>query len=107
MAESIKSNVAELNNDMSKQMAILRDDIANLTAAVAEYGKAQATILRTAATDQASGIADAGKVAARAVRAKAESTYSDAEEAVRANPAAAVGVAAGVGFLVGLLATRR
>ena len=41
MAQTAKKNAEEFNDDVSKQMAILRDDIASLTATVAEYGKAQ------------------------------------------------------------------
>ena len=39
--------------------------------------------------------------------AQLKSSYAQAETAVRDNPAAAVGIAAGVGFVLGLLSTRR
>jgi ElaB/YqjD/DUF883 family membrane-anchored ribosome-binding protein len=107
MAQSAKSNVSELNTDLTKQMAILRDDIANLTATVAEYGKAQAALAKSAASDKAADLTDAGAAKAQAVKAKATQSYADAEDAVRANPAAAVGIAAGIGFLVGMMTARR
>lgn len=107
MSQVDKSNISELNTDLSKQMAVLREDIANLTAIVAEYGKAQAGQLQTAATDKASNLAKAGANAAHSAKATAELAYSDAEDTIRANPATAVGIAAGLGFLVGLLTTRR
>lgn len=107
MVKSVKNEAAELGEDMSLQMMVLREDIAQLTAAVAEYGKAQGMNLKSAATQKAAGLAQAGTETAAAVKHKAEDAYSEAENAVRANPAAAVGIAAGVGFLVGMLATRR
>jgi ElaB/YqjD/DUF883 family membrane-anchored ribosome-binding protein len=107
MSQTAKSSVSELNTDVSKQMAILRDDVANLTATVAEYGKLQGQILKSNATEKVGNIAETGAAAAGALKAKAEKSYSDAEEAVRANPAAAIGIAAGIGFLVGMLSTRR
>lgn len=107
MAETAKSNVAELNTDLAKQMTVLREDIAALTATVADYGKAQGTLLKETAASRAASVANSGAAAAHAVRAQAEKTYSDTEEAVRANPAAAVGIATGVGFLIGLMTARR
>lgn len=107
MVQSAKNNVSELSGDVNQQMAVLRQDIANLTAAVADYGKAQGLQLKSAATQKAADVAQTGAQAAAEVKAKAEVAYSDAETAVRANPAAAVSIAAGLGFLVGMLATRR
>ena len=107
MAQSAKDNVSELNTDVTKQMAILRDDIAALTATVAEYGKAQGSLLKTTAAEKAANLANTGAATADAIKLKAEKTYSDAEEAVRMNPATAVGIAAGIGFLVGMMTARR
>lgn len=107
MTQASKSNVAELNTDLSQQIAALKDDIANLTATVAEYGRAQGTELKSAATQKAAGVAMSGVATANGVKASAEKTFADTEEAVRANPAAAVGIAAGIGFLVGMLTARR
>jgi len=107
MAQSTKNNIAELNTDVSKQMAVLRDDIAALTATVAEYGKAQGDIMKSAATTKAQEVAQSGAAAADALKVKATKSYSDAEDAVRANPGAAIGIAAGVGFLIGMITARR
>lgn len=106
MAQTAKNNVEELNVDVTKQMAVLRDDIANLTATLAEYGKAQGLALKASAAQKAAGVAENGAQTAQALKATAEKTYADTEDAVRANPAAAMGIAAGIGFLVGLMARR-
>jgi ElaB/YqjD/DUF883 family membrane-anchored ribosome-binding protein len=107
MSQVEKSNVAELNADLSKQVAVLREDIANLTAIVSEYSKEQAGQLKAAAADKAAGLAKAGSHAAETAKLTAQVAYSDAEDAIRANPSSAVGIAAGLGFLVGLLTARR
>lgn len=107
MAQAEKNNVSELNTDVAKQMAVLREDISALTATVAEYGKAQGALLKSTAADKAAGLANSGVAAADAVKAQAGKSYSDAEDAVRANPGAAIGIAAGIGFLVGMISARR
>lgn len=107
MSQAAKNNVSELNSDVSKQMAVLRDDIATLTETVAEFGKAQGALLKSTAAEKAEGLADSGAAAAGALKAKAEKTYADTEGAVRANPGAAIGIAAGIGFLCGMMSARR
>lgn len=107
MVQSVKNSAAELSSDVNEQMAVLREDISNLTAAVASYGKAQGLELKSAAAHKAAELAESGAQTAASVRKNAEVAYSDAENAVRTNPAAAVGIAAGLGFLVGMIATRR
>jgi ElaB/YqjD/DUF883 family membrane-anchored ribosome-binding protein len=107
MAQIEKSNVAELNTDLSKQVAVLREDIANLTAIVADYSKAQGAQFKSAVESKAADVAATGATAARVAGVTAKVAYSDAEDKVRENPAAAVGIAAGLGFLVGLLTSRR
>lgn len=107
MVQSVKNSAAELSADVNDQMAVLRQDIANLTAAVTSYGKAQGIELKSVAAEKAANVAQSGADTAAVLRKNAEVAYSDAETAVRANPAAAVGIAAGLGFLVGLIATRR
>lgn len=107
MAQSAKSNVSEMSTDVSKQMSVLREDVSKLTELVAEYGKAQGQYAKQEAANKANAIADAGVDAAKAAQAKAQDTFNTAEDAVRKNPTAAVGIAAGLGFLVGMLAARR
>jgi ElaB/YqjD/DUF883 family membrane-anchored ribosome-binding protein len=93
--------------DLQKQIATLKDDIAELTSAVAQYGRAQTAALTAQAKDGlrmvqergSDGLAQAGDFAGR--------KYAETEDYVRANPATSVGIAAALGFLVGLLTARR
>ena len=78
----------EFPDDLREQIAILRADLARLTA--------------TAADDVAEGVASARRQAAQSGR-EAKATVVDA---VLANPLSAVGIAAGLGFLLGIF-TRR
>lgn len=107
MTQTSKNNVSGLNTDVTMQMGMLRDDIAALTDTVADYGKAHGALLKASASDGVANFAEQGATTANALKAKAEKRYSETEAAVRANPAAAVGIAATLGFLVGILSARR
>jgi ElaB/YqjD/DUF883 family membrane-anchored ribosome-binding protein len=63
--------------------------------------------MKSAATQKADQAVETGAAAAEALKVKANKTYTDAEDAVRANPGTAIGIAAGVGFLVGMMSARR
>lgn len=107
MASPAEKKVRDLNEDMADQMAILRDDISTLKHTIAELGKAQGSHLRTVAAEKADALANKGAQTAEDLRRAANKGLVDTENAVRANPAAAMGIAAGAGFLVGLLLSRR
>lgn len=93
--------------DLQAQLAILRDDIATLKTTLAEFGRVQGSHLRAVANTKVNEAAAYGAAKAEDVQKAAAKTYADTENAVRANPAAAVGIAAGAGFLVGLMTARR
>ncbi|SLN14417.1 hypothetical protein AQS8620_00229 [Aquimixticola soesokkakensis] len=114
MAQTASDKTAELE----AQIATLKADIGALTKTIGEYGKLQQQALSSTANAkvhelqslanstakdlQAKGV-EAGQVA----RASVEKGYADTEAAVRENPAAAVGIATGLGFLAGLLVARK
>ena len=76
-------------DDLSAQIQILRDDIASLTSTMGDYGKAKAQEARSTAQDAAA------------------EAQMRAEEFVRSQPTTALGIAAGIGFLFGLVTARR
>ena len=86
--------------DLSSQMEILKKDIAALTSSLGDYGKTKSQQMTRQAKDAVNDATTAGRV--RALEAQAS-----AEEFVRTQPATALGIAAGIGFLVGIVTARR
>lgn len=86
--------------DLTRQLNTLKDDMAQLTSALGSYGQSVATGARDSAKERASDLRDAGVDRAR-------QTQQQAEEFIRTQPTTALGIAAGVGFLVGLVTARR
>ncbi|NNE53481.1 MAG: DUF883 domain-containing protein [Sulfitobacter sp.] len=87
-------------NDLSAQIELLKKDIADLTSSVGEFGKAKTAEAKSKAKKTVEDIAETGKE-------KALETQLQAEEFVRTQPATALGIAAGIGFLIGLVTARR
>jgi ElaB/YqjD/DUF883 family membrane-anchored ribosome-binding protein len=119
MAQTTAPRLKEVNtDDIEDQLAALKSDIAGLTKALADYTQAQGNNLSATASDKVDAAkvksADAAHQAAvRAeeaylvARGKANDALAISEDAVRQNPATAVGLAAGFGFLAGLVMARR
>ncbi len=93
--------------DLEAQIATLKSDVAALTDTLSDYGSTQTAHLSEAAADTFNSAKKAGAETAEQVKQQARNAYAGAEKTVRANPASSVGIAAGVGFLVGILASRR
>lgn len=94
-------------SDLTKQIETLQKDIGELTGLMAEMGKAQAARLSDEAEAKAQRLKDKGEATAHAAKEQMEDLQGQANEFIRTQPAAAVGIAAGLGFLFGLLMTRR
>lgn len=108
LEKSVKSAQADSSaDDLKLQLSILQDDVAALTKTVGSYGKARGSEARAAAEQTAADLKARAEKLGKDAEAQLRSGYSSAETAVKDNPAAAVGIAAGVGFLVGLLTARR
>jgi ElaB/YqjD/DUF883 family membrane-anchored ribosome-binding protein len=75
--------------DLSKQIDALKNDLSALTQTLADYGVAKS------------------ETAANAAKDKALEAQLHAEEFIRTQPATSLGLAAGLGFLVGLITARR
>ena len=78
----------------------MKDDIASLTSTMADLTKAKSAEAASTAKSTAQDMANSG-------RDKALEAQKTAEDFVRTQPTAALGIAAGVGFIAGLFATRR
>ncbi|WP_434289623.1 DUF883 family protein [Celeribacter sp. SCSIO 80788] len=99
--------VEQTSADLSAQIETLKADVAALTSTFADYARAQKEHLGATAEDTYEAAKQKGAETAHQARQQARDAYAGAEKAVRDNPAASVGIAAGVGFLVGLLTARR
>ena len=106
-ADTNGTTTAAAYNDLEKQIATLKGDIAKLTETVGTYGRAQGRELKSTAAATAELARAKGQEAAAVAQEQATAAYHATEDKVRENPAAAVGIAAGFGFLVGLIASRR
>ncbi|WP_299735802.1 DUF883 domain-containing protein [uncultured Roseobacter sp.] len=104
--------------DVTAQIETIKEDIAALTALMSEVAhdkKDEATAraadaastLKRAAADRADAAQTKAVETGEKLRADAEAAYYKAEDTVRQQPAMAVGIAAGLGFLVGMMTARR
>ncbi|MGI3168561.1 glycine zipper domain-containing protein [Pseudooceanicola sp. C21-150M6] len=94
-------------DDVKAQIATLQADVAELTRTMSAYGKNRGNEARAAASRRAEEVRVRAEALGHDAEAQLRQGYAQAETAVRDNPAAAVGIAAGVGFLLGLISARR
>lgn len=103
---------------LQKQIAILKDDLSNITSTLGDYGKhqslstldgakAQAETARVAALARIETLTAQASAQLEQIRAGAGTVATQADTFVKERPATAVGIAAGIGFALGLLTARR
>ncbi len=101
MAKTPNANGSQITLDeLSDQITLLKKDIASLTETLGEYGKAKSEEMRDTARGAAQDLSDAGRL-------KAMEAQKQAEEFLQTQPGTALGIAAGLGFLVGIITARR
>ena len=103
--ESVNDTTAA--GEIGAQLSALKADVGALTVALGQYAKAQKNNLGNAASDGMHALQNHAVDQMNATRQMGEKSYANAESLVRSHPAGSIAVAAGVGFLVGLVATRR
>ncbi|SPJ23101.1 DUF883 family protein [Palleronia abyssalis] len=81
--------------DLSRQVDALKADISRLTETLGDYGRTKSREYQGEARRRANEIRD-----------EAQGRVDDIEAYVRQNPAQALGIAAGVGLLIGLFSRR-
>jgi ElaB/YqjD/DUF883 family membrane-anchored ribosome-binding protein len=102
----VRSTPASSSNDIDAQIQQLRDDIAALARSVASVGAEKADDYRSRARKAKNDATDASLQIMEAARDQAISLEKDLERKIRTNPLQAVAMAAGVGFLIAVLARR-
>ena len=99
-------DATDSNPDLQAQVAALKEDIANIAATLAKIGKNSAKD----ATRSAANTYETAKVRSEEtfedLRLQARELEDQLTETVRENPLTTIAVAAGVGFLLALIARR-
>jgi ElaB/YqjD/DUF883 family membrane-anchored ribosome-binding protein len=93
--------------DLEAQIQKLKADVNELTTTLKDVGNSAASEYKGRAKKTAKKARAKGEKAAREAQDSAVAYYRTAEGQVRENPAAAVGIAAGIGFIVGLVLSRK
>ncbi|RKF14872.1 DUF883 domain-containing protein [Roseovarius spongiae] len=94
-------------DDLSKQIETLKSDIGAITTILSDLGMQKGSEAQQRVRDAALHARERGEAHLHDMQARAEDLGSQAANAVRQQPATAVGLAVGFGFLVGLLTSRK
>ena len=86
--------------DLSTQIEVLRSDLSELVGTLSALGIAKSSELSDAAREK-------GEETAEYLALRAREAQAQAHQFISTQPATALGLAAGAGFLVGLLTSRR
>jgi len=93
-------------SDVEAQIDQIRQDISSLTKTVAAYGNGKAGKIVGQAEKASADLAKFSQSALRTVRDEMISAEKGLESHVRNKPIQSIGIAAGIGFLVALMARR-
>jgi ElaB/YqjD/DUF883 family membrane-anchored ribosome-binding protein len=107
MATTRKEDVTETAAEpMNTEIAAIKADLAELGAVVSRIGRQRAAGLKAAATETAAGGYAKGEAALDVVLAELRSLEDELADATRRRPFASLGLAALIGFLLGVLFRR-
>lgn len=112
IADNVRETVQELSDNAGLER--LREHGADLAATARDAGREYADMAREKGEEyveraraEAERLYETGQRTAAEAAHYAEERYDELSETVRRHPAQALGIAAGIGFLVGLLLARR
>jgi ElaB/YqjD/DUF883 family membrane-anchored ribosome-binding protein len=95
------------SDDLSAQIATLRQDIGMITETLGEMAKAQRDGMTAAAQKKFDEARARGADAISSAQAQANALNAQAHDFVQEKPALSLGMAAALGFVVGILTTSR
>ena len=93
--------------ELIAQIDTIKSDIGALTKLMADYAGAKEEEIETRLKDTADKAKAQGRLAADEAKAQAAAFGAQANRFVTEKPGMALGIAAGLGFLVGMLGARR
>ncbi|MFD3190413.1 YqjD family protein [Sedimentitalea sp. HM32M-2] len=92
---------------LSNQIDALKTDIAAISQTLVEMSAARREAVVADASEKVAHLRDRGEKTLQDAQASVEDLTQQATDAVRNQPATAVGIAVGVGFLLGFLSGRK
>lgn len=101
------SNSRPDHDDLSAQIETLKEDIGNITETLSAMVKAQGEDVTESAKERLAEVRDRGADRAAQAQRRAAAMGDRAGDFVQDQPAIALGAAAGLGFLVGMLTSSR
>ncbi|WP_224825074.1 YqjD family protein [Cognatishimia sp. MH4019] len=93
--------------DLAEQINTIKSDIAELTSLMAEMGTAKTEDAKEKVRERVEQARDVGAAQLADAQVKAQKLGAEANDFVTRQPATALGIAAGVGFLIGMLGSRK
>ena len=93
--------------DLARQMEGLRADLSELAETLKALGISQTRAAAEEVKQRAGEARDAGAQQVEELQARLEAMLGEADKLARDRPATAMGIAAGLGFVIGLLLARR
>lgn len=93
--------------DIYAMMEVMKSDMQQLAKTIGEVGKAEARRASEGVKDTTHHLRETGQEQVDALRAQAESYGRQVGTSVQDNPLAALGIAAGAGFILGMLMRSR
>lgn len=110
MATTAKPSASErakaANEDLVKQIEVLKKEVAHLSDELKRSKQRTAGAAKKAASDGMEALKAQGEVALESLRENADEFEAELSRHVREKPVTSLAVAAGVGFLLALLARR-
>lgn len=94
-------------DDLADQIATLKSDITELTSLMGEMGAAQSERAKEKVQEKVEAARDAGAAQIEDAKVQAQKIGAEANDFVARQPATALGIAAGIGFLIGMLGARK
>lgn len=93
--------------DLAKQVDVLRKDLGALTEIITDLGKSKGDDAVAAAKAKVDGVKEKATDTADIARLQAMELQGQANDFIKNQPATALGIAAGIGFLVGFMGSRK
>ena len=107
MAHAAKNHKTNSTEELHAQLLTLKSDVSDLAQTMRAIGVERKDDVKAAASHHVDAMQQKGKDTLESLQKSAVSAGAQAEQSVRDHPAAAIGIAAGLGFLVGLVASRK